>query len=248
MKPLKRVLGSLRKADEDYNLIEIGDSIAVGISGGKDSSVLLYCLYLYQKFSKKDFKIVGIYIDLGFGQKGMEEVQSFFNNFNIEIKTFPSQIYDILKLNTKKDGSIECSICSKLRKGALVNYAKELGCNKMAFGHHSDDAVETLFMNMIHGGRVSTFQPNMYLDRSGMILIRPLIYAYESDIARVCKELGMPISKNTCPNSGHTERQAIKDLLNQIYQNYPEAKNNFQLMLRNQEQLDLLKPKARDNK
>lgn len=246
MKPLKRVLGSLRKADEDYGLIENDDHIAVGISGGKDSSLLLYCLYLYQRFSRKHYQITAVYVDLGFGQENMDSLVEFFRKYGIEIRTVTSQIHDILKLYPKSDGSLECSLCSKLRKGALINAARELGCNKIALGHHSDDAVETLFINMIHGAKVATFQPNTYLDRSGIIMIRPFIYAFESDIAGACRQLEMPASGNLCPNSGHTERQAVKELLKKVYEDYPQAKNNFQLMLRNQLQFDLLKPKTRD--
>ena len=242
MKAVKKVLGCVRKADQDYAMIHDGDKICVGISGGKDSSALIYSLNLYKQFSKKDFEVIGLYIDLGFGQENIETVIDYFKPLGVEIKVVPSQIYDILKLNTDKEGHIECSLCSKLRKGALINAAKELGCNKIAFGHHSDDAVETLFMNMIHGGRVATFKPNMLLERSGVWLIRPLVYAYESDITKMVKELEIPISKNSCPNAGHTERQATKDMLREIYHNYPEAKNNFQLMLRNQKQLDLFEP------
>ena len=243
MKPIKKVLGCLRKADNDYGMIQDGDRIAVGISGGKDSSILLYCLYLYQMFSKKKYEFMGIYIDLGFGQENIPEITEYFARLGIRIETVPSQISEILDINRDKEGRIECSLCSKLRKGALVNAAKQFGCNKVAFGHHSDDAVETLFMNMIHGGRISTFDPNMLLERSGVYLIRPLVYAYEKDIARMARELEMPISKNKCPNEGYTERTAMKFMMEDLYKKYPEARNNFQLMLRNKKQLSIFEPK-----
>ena len=246
MKPIKRVLGCVRKADQDFSLIKDNDRIAVGISGGKDSSVLLYCLYLYKMFSKKNYEFCGIYIDLGFGQENMHQIVEYFAKLGVTVHIVPSQISDILDINRSADGRIECSLCSKLRKGALVNAAKELGCNKVAFGHHSDDAVETLFLNMIHGGRIATFKPNMLLERSGVYLIRPLVYAYEKDIARMCRELEIPVSKNKCPNEGYTDRTSMKFILEDLYKKYPEARNNFQLMLRNQEQLDIFKPKKED--
>ena len=242
MNPVKKVLGCFRKADNDYEMIENGDKIAVGVSGGKDSSVLIHCLHLYKMFSHKEFEVIGIYVDLGFGQEHIEKVVDYFKPYDVPIYIVKTQIYDILKLHLDKNDNIECSLCSKLRKGALVNAAKEYGCNKLALGHHSDDAVETLFMNMINGGRVATFKPKMLLERSGVTLIRPLVYAYENDISRMTTQLNIPVSKNVCPNNGHTERQAMKNMLKQLYKDYPSCKNNFQLMLRNQEQIDLFKP------
>lgn len=242
MKPIKRVLGCVRKADEDFSLIEDGDRIAVGISGGKDSSVLLYCLNLYKRFSKKNYEICGIYIDVGFGQNDIGPVLEYFENLGIQMYNVPSNIKDILDLNLDDEGNIECYLCSRLRKGALVTKARELGCNKIALGHHNEDALETLFMNMIEGGRIATFQPNMHLSRRGLVQLRPLIYAYENDISRMCAELEIPVSKNRCPNDGYTERQKMKEMVLQLYKEYPQAKNNLQLSLRNIEQLSLLKP------
>lgn len=242
MKKIKKVLGCVRKADNDYKMIEDGDKIAVGLSGGKDSNVLLYCLYLYQMFSKKKFEIVGIHLDMGFDESDFSDIIEYFRKYNIEVISEPTQIYDILKLNKDNDGSISCSLCSKLRKGAIINKAKSLGCNKIAFGHHSDDAVETLFMNMIHGGRVSTFKPKMYLERSEVTFIRPLIYAYETDIAAVSRDLEIPTVKTACPNNGYSERANIKQMLGNIYHQYPGAKDNFQLMLRNYKNVDLFIP------
>jgi tRNA(Ile)-lysidine synthase TilS/MesJ len=246
MNPIKKVLGCFRKADNDYHMIEDGDRIAVGVSGGKDSSCLIHCLHLYKMFSKKNFDVIGIYVDLGFGQQHMDEVIEYFRPYDIPIYVVETQIYDILKLHLDKEDRIECSLCAKLRKGALVNAAKAHGCNKIALGHHSDDAVETLFMNMINGGRLATFKPKMLLERSGVTMIRPLVYAYEHDISRMADKLEMPVSKNACPNSGHTERQAMKDMLNSLYKDYPSSKNNFQLMLRNNEQVDIFKPENDD--
>lgn len=246
MKTLKKVLGCLRKADNDYNLIKDGDKICVGISGGKDSSALLYCLNLYKMFSKKDFEVIGIHLNVGFGQEDIEPLKDYFEKLNIPFYYHESQIYDILKLHLDKENKIQCSLCSKLRRGAIINIAKEYGCNKIAFGHHSDDAVETLFLNMLHGGRIATFQPIMNLERSETVFIRPLLYAYEIDIDKLVSELNIPIVKSLCPNDKHTERQEIKELLHEIYHKYPGSKDNFQLMLRNQEQICLFKPEKKE--
>jgi tRNA(Ile)-lysidine synthase TilS/MesJ len=242
MKSVKKVLGCLRKADRDYELINDGDRICVGVSGGKDSSVLLYCLHLYRQFSHKNYQIVPVYCDMGFGNEGIEEIRDYFRRYDLELFIHQTQIADILKLHPTNAGKISCSLCSRLRKGAIINAAKELGCNKLALAHHNDDALETLFMNMIHGGKVATFKPKTFLERSGMILIRPLVYAYEKDIIRFSQQLEMPISKNLCGNDGNTERQRIKQLLKSIYHQYPEARDNFELMLRNDRQFCLFNP------
>jgi len=242
MKNVKKVLGCLRKADNDYDLIHDGDKICVGISGGKDSSVLLYCLNLYKLFSKKNYEILGIYCDLGFGNEGFDQLVEYFEQLGVKILRCETQIADILRLHLDKQNRIECSLCSKLRKGAVINFAKQYGCNKIAFGHHSDDAVETLFMNMIHNGKVATFQPKIYLERSEMWFVRPLIYAYENEITKMANELQIPISKNLCGNDGNTERAHVKEILKGLYHTYPEAKDNFQLMLRNKKQVDLFNP------
>lgn len=247
MKNLKKVLGSLRRADNDYELIENGDKICVGISGGKDSSTLLYCLYLYQMFSKKRYEIVPIYCDMGFKENNIDELVEYFKQYDLNIIKYPTKISDILNLNLTDDGKLSCSLCSRLRKGAIINACKEYGCNKLAFGHHNDDAVETLFMNMIHGGRIATFKPKTFLERSGITLIRPLIYAYETDIIKVAQSQDFPIVKSGCTNDGNTERAVMKDMLNEMYHKY-HCKENFSLMLRNYSKVELFKPKDSENK
>lgn len=239
---VKKILAQIRKADTLFNLIEDKDKIAVGLSGGKDSSLLLYLLhlykYLYENTYHKTFDIVGIHIDLGFGEDDMKQLYDWFSKYPIEIVSEQSQIKDILELNLHKD-RIDCSLCSTLKKGAVIKKAKQLGCNKVAFAHHGDDAIETLFLNMIYGGRIATFDPKMYLDNSQTTFIRPFCLSFESDIARTCKQLEIPIVKSGCPNDGFTKRQEIKDLLHSIYHTYPQAKDNFLLSLYNKDKLNL---------
>ena len=239
---MKKLLKDVRKADTMFHLIDDGDKIAIGLSGGKDSSMLLYTMYLYrflcQNTFNKTFDIAGIHIDLNFGEDDMTPLWTWFEQYPIEIVKESSQIADILKLNLHKD-RIDCSLCSTLKKGAVINTAKELGCNKVAFAHHADDAIETLFMNMIYGGRIATFDPIMYLDHSETTFIRPFCLSFESEIRKTCKQLEIPIISSGCPNDGTTKRQDIKDMLHQLYHEYPQAKENFLLSLYNKEKVNL---------
>ena len=238
----KKLLSDIRKADNMFSLIEDGDRIAVGMSGGKDSSLLLYMLYLYKYLFEntyhKSFDIVGIHINLNFGEDDFQPLLDWFSNYPIEIYTEESKIKDILELNKKKE-RIDCSLCSTLKKGAVNNAAKKLGCNKVAFAHHGDDAIETMFLNMIYGGRIATFDPKMYLDNSQITFIRPFCLSFESEIKKTVKELNIPIIKSGCPNDGYTKRQDIKELLHQIYHEYPGSKENFLLSLYNKDKLNL---------
>ena len=238
----KKLLAQIRKADEMFSMIEDRDKIAVGLSGGKDSSLLLYMLhlykYLFENTYNKTFDFVGIHIDLDFGEQDISPLLDWFKKYNIEIHCESSRIREILELNKHKD-KISCSICSTLKKGAVIKAAKQLGCNKVAFAHHGDDAVETLFMNMIYGGRIATFDPKMYLTDSETTFIRPFCLSFESDIAKVCRKLEIPVIKSGCPNDGYTKRQDIKELLHHIYREYPQAKENFLLSLYNKEHLNL---------
>lgn len=236
---LKQILRDIRKADQDYQMIDDGDVVAVGVSGGKDSMILLTALHMYSKFAGKNFKVKGIHISLGFPDMNFEEVISFCEKEKIEFHMFPSKVYEILKRNKDKNGDLKCSLCSKFKKATVIDAAKELGCTKVAFGHHSDDAVETLLMNMIHGGKIATFRPKMFLTNTQMMFIRPLIYCYEQDIINAQMQNNIPFVQSTCPNDGYTERQDMKDMLAAFYEKYPMAKNNFVYMLSNQKQVDL---------
>lgn len=236
---LQTILRKIRRADHDYHLIEDGDIIGVGVSGGKDSMVLLCALFMYSRFKDKNFRIIGIHTEMGFPDMDFFEVDSFCKELGIPLHHFPSHIYEILKRNPAKDGTLQCSLCSKFKKATVITAAKELGCTKVAFGHHSDDAVETLFLNMIHGGKIATFLPKMYMSRTDTTFIRPLIYCHESDIQQAQLNNQIPFVQSTCPNDGYTQRQDIKEMLQQLYKDYPMAKGNFIYMLHNQEQVAL---------
>ncbi|MBR0461547.1 MAG: tRNA 2-thiocytidine(32) synthetase TtcA [Erysipelotrichaceae bacterium] len=246
---VKKILAQVRKADEMFGLIEDGDRIAVGVSGGKDSSLLLYCLHLYQYLAKnslnKSFELTGIHIDLNFGEDDASQLEEFFRRYDINYYKEDSKIADILELNKNND-RIDCSLCSTLKKGSVIKAAKELGYDKVAFAHHGDDAIETLFLNMIYGGRIATFDPKMFLTNTQTAFIRPFCLCFESDIAKTCRELEIPVIKSGCPNDGYTKRQEVKELLHSIYHKYPGSKENFLLSLYNHEKVNLyIEPKAK---
>lgn len=235
-KYLRNVLAALRHADHDFSLIDDGDKILLGLSGGKDSLALLKALSIYGLFSKKHFIVKPVFLDLGFGGDGVKTLEDYCSSLGYELLVSDSRfVYDILKANTKPGKHIPCSICSRMKKAAMNNIAKDLGFNKVAFAHHSDDAIETLFMNMIHGGRVATFEPKMNLERAGITFIRPLIYCKESDLANLAEELSLPVMDSHCPANRNTDRENMKQILKDFGKKYPESQSNFRLMLTNYE-------------
>jgi len=240
MKYIRHVLAALRRADHDFSLIDEGDRILIGLSGGKDSLCLLRALSVYGRFAGKHFEIKPVFLDLGFSTPDLSKLQDYCRSLSLELYVSDSRfVYDILKAHTKPGHHIPCSICSRMKKAAMNNIAKELGFNKVAFAHHHDDATETLFMNMIHGGRVATFEPKMRLERAKITFIRPLIYCYEKDLSLLAEEESLPVLQSACPANGFTDRQATKDLLHGIYKEWPEAKENFRSMLTNYEPFKL---------
>lgn len=238
---LRVLLGCIKRSDFEYNLINDGDKIAVGVSGGKDSMVLLNALMSYKRMvsKEKSFELYAIHVDLGFDDMNADKIKKYYEDNDIHFDVIKSDVYEILKLNKTKTGMLSCSICTKMRKAIIIDKAKELGCNKLALGHHADDAIETFFLNMIYGGRLASFRPKNYLDRRDITLIRPLIYAREKEIEKAFKKLELPLLKSTCPNDGYTKRQDMKDLINSIEEKYPSSRDNFLLMLHNKEKMEL---------
>ncbi len=234
MNSLRGILGAIRKADQCFNLIQDGDKLLLGISGGKDSMVLLYSLLIYQKFNVVKFDVVPAIMDLGFDGFDSTEIKKYVASLGVELKVIDERmVYDALDKHRKKDNKLPCSICSRMKKAAMNQVAKSLGCNKVAFAHHADDAIETLFMNELFGGRIATFEPKMRLERADITFIRPLILVRESEIIACVKEENIPVYKSHCPNDGYTMRQEIKQLVTSIYKKYPESKVNLLNMLTN---------------
>lgn len=234
MNSLRGILGAIRQADQKFDFFHEKDRIMIGISGGKDSMVLALAMSKFQKFNCVNFEIIPAILDLGFPGFDAKPIKKYLKTIGLDLKVIDSkEVFPILKANQKEEKNLSCSICSRMKKAAINKAAKELGCNKVAFAHHGDDAVETLFMNEIFGGRVATFQPKMYLERSEIEFIRPLILVHEKQISQCAKEEKIPVFDSHCPNEGKTMRKEMKDLLNSIYKKYPTAKDNFFTMMEN---------------
>lgn len=234
---MKRVLGYLRRAAEEFNMIKDGDRIAVGVSGGKDSMLLLYALWLYKKFMKIDYEIVALTVDLGFGNFDTSAITEFAGKYEIEHVVKKTDIAEII-FDVRKEKN-PCSLCAKMRKGALYTTAKELGCNKAAFAHSADDIIETLLMSIFYEGRLNVFAPITYLDRQDITLIRPFIYLPEKEIISAVKRLEIPITKNPCPEDGITKRQEVKELIKTLTPENPHVKQNILSAIRNTDTYNL---------
>ena len=242
---MKKILSNLRKADADFKMIDDGDKIAVGVSGGKDSMVLLYALHLYQRFAPVKFEFVGITLKLGFDGMDFDPVIRFCKEHGIDYQLVDTKVFEVLKQMADDAGRLPCSLCSRFKKALLIEKGLELGCNKVSMAHHADDAVETMVMNMIHNGHISTFKGKMYMDESKITFIRPLIYCCERDIIKVARKY-VPIVESTCPMDKNTGREEIKKLLAGIYKTYPAARTNMLNSIKNVDRVSLLAAKEED--
>lgn len=215
---LQQVLSYVRKAVDDYQMIEEGDNIAIGISGGKDSLTLLYALHGLKRFYPQHFEIHAVTVDLGFQNLDLEKIQALCRELDVEYTIIKTDIAQIIFEERKEDNP--CSLCAKMRKGALNQAVKELGCNKVAYAHHRDDVVETMLLSLIYEGRFHTFSPVTYLDRTGLVVIRPLMYMAEADVVGFVHKYNVPVVKSPCPADGHTKREYVKQLLYRLdYEN-----------------------------
>ncbi len=225
-------LNNIRKAIEDYNMICPKDKIAIGLSGGKDSSFLLFCLKLIQCTYIKDFELMAIHIDLGFEpESNLYPLQKYCMQNNITLIIEKTDIADVVfkKCKEKKP----CYLCSKLRRGALSRVAAKYKINKIALGHHSDDAIETLFMNVLKVGKLGTFHPNIYNPKKDMNIIRPMIYIQESLIESLVHRWNLPVIHNNCPMTKKTTREDMKRLLRKLETIYPDAQKKILTALGN---------------
>ncbi len=218
----QQMLSKLRRAITEYSLIKDGDKIAVGVSGGKDSVTLLKLLAEYQRFSPQKFELVAVTVDLQFdGKEGdFSAIKSLCDELNVNYHIVKTDIAEIV-FDVRKESN-PCSLCSKMRKGALYEKVKELGCNKVALGHHADDLSDTLLLSLFYEGRLSTFSPKSFLDRTGLTLIRPMIMLGECDISAYSKDL--PIVKSNCPANKHTKREFVKNIVSEVCKTIPNAR------------------------
>lgn len=208
---LQQVMSYVRRAVDDYHMIEEGDRIAVGISGGKDSLTLLYALHGLRRFYPKHFDLHAVTADLGFDNLNLEEIKALCRSLEIEYTIVKTDIAQIVFEQRAEENP--CSLCAKMRKGALNQAIKEAGCNKVAYAHHKDDVVETMLMSLIFEGRFHTFHPVTYLDRMKLTVIRPLMYMNEADVIGFVHKYQVPVVKSPCPADGHTKREYVKNLL-----------------------------------
>lgn len=222
---LQQLLSYVRKAVDDYNMIEEGDRIAIGISGGKDSLALLHALSSLKRFYPKHFDICAVTVDLGFGNLDLDPVKEICDKLNVPYKIIKTDIAQIV-FDERKESN-PCSLCAKMRKGALNYEIKEMGCNKVAFAHHKDDVVDTMMMSLIYEGRFHTFNPVTYLNRMDVTIIRPLIYINEADIIGFIRRYDIPVVKSPCPADKHTKREYIKQLVNNINHDAPGVRNRM---------------------
>ena len=234
---MKEILGCIRRADQDFGMIEDGDRVAVGVSGGKDSLLLLYALSLYRRFSPHPFTLQAVTLTMGLEPFDLSGVQALCDRLEVPYVVRETQIGRIVFEERREKNP--CALCAKMRRGALNDLCRELGVTKLALGHHRDDALETLLMSLLYEGRLHTFQPVTRFDRTPVVQIRPLFYAPEKVIVHYARRLDLPVVASPCPANGRTKREDMKDLLDLICRRVPNARELMLSALRNTEQYGL---------
>lgn len=222
---LQKLMSQVRKAIDEYQMIEEGDKIAVGISGGKDSLTLLYALSGLRRFYPKHFELQAITVSLGFDGFNLEPIKALCAQLEVPYTIIETEIGQIIFEDRKETNP--CSLCAKMRKGAFNEKAKELGCNKVAYAHHKDDVIETMLLSLIYEGRFYSFSPRTYLDRMDVTVIRPMIFVEEADVIGFQNKYTLPTAKNPCPADGFTKREYAKNLLRQLNLENPGVKERM---------------------
>ena len=215
---MQNMMGRIRRCAEDYNMIAEGDKIAVGVSGGKDSLTLLYLLAALRRYYPAHYELQAVTIDMGLPGMDFSPVAALCEKLEVPYQIKKTEIGPII-FDYRHERN-PCSMCAKMRRGALNDVLLSLGCNKIALGHHFDDAVETFYMNLLKGVNIGCFSPVTYLSRRDITLIRPMIYADESEVAGAAKHEGLPVVKSKCPVDGATERQRTKELVKVLEKEY----------------------------
>ena len=214
MEGMKRVLSFVRRAADDYEMIKDSDKVAVGVSAGKDSLTLLCALAELRRFYPNKFELCAVTVDMGFDGADFSAIRKLCDELGVEYHIVPTQISKII-FDVRKEKN-PCSLCAKMRRGALYNYAREIGFTTVALGHHFDDVVETFMLNLFYEGRLGCFQPVTYLTNTGVTLIRPMIYMPEKDVRYFATKNKLPVVKSPCPADGNTEREEMKKLLHSL--------------------------------
>ena len=233
---MKKTLGCIRKADTDFNLIEDGDHIAVGVSGGKDSLLLLHALGLYRKFSHKNFALSAVTVTMGLEPFDLSGVSALCEELSIPYVIKETQIGEII-FDYRHEKN-PCAQCAKMRRAVLAKTCQELGCGKLSLGHHREDVLETLLMSLFYEGRFRTFHPKTLMSRTGITVIRPLVYLPETHVRHMQKVLSLPVVSSPCPATGETKREEMKELLRKLRAVYPDAPERLLHALR-QDHYDL---------
>lgn len=210
---MKKVVSLTRRAIEEYNMIEDGDKIAVGVSGGKDSLVLLCALAELSRYYPKKFTVTALTLDMGY-KSDYSKIQALCDSLGVEFKVKYTNIKEIV-FDIRNETN-PCSLCAKMRRGSLNDFAIENGCHKVALGHHNDDVLETFLLSLMHEGRIHCFSPVTYLDRTQIYQIRPMIYVRERDIRGAARNHDIPVIHNECPADGYTQREYMKDLIKRL--------------------------------
>jgi len=221
---MQKLIGLVRRCVEDYHMIEEGDRIAVGVSGGKDSLALLVFLAELRKYNHKHFTLEAITVDMGLGMD-YSGIRKLCEELDVPYTVVTTEIGPIIFEHRKEKNP--CSMCSKMRRGALNQALLDRGCNKLALGHHYDDAVETFMMSLLFEGRISCFQPVTNLDRSGVIQIRPMLYLHERTVDNFAERAKLPVLTNRCPVDKETKREEVKQLLFELSAKYPDLKERI---------------------
>ena len=222
---MQKMLSYVRRAVDHYHMIEEGDRIAVGVSGGKDSLTLLTALAELRRFYPKRYEVAAITLEMGYEEMDFEPVAELCRRLDVEYLRVPTQIKQIVFDIRKEENP--CSLCAKLRRGALHEAALAAGCAKVALGHHFDDVVETYMLSLFYEGRISCFKPVTYLDRRGVTLIRPLLYVPEYYVRSFARRHSLPVVHNPCPADGNTKREEVKTLLRDLEKQFPGVREHI---------------------
>lgn len=222
---LQKLYSYVRRAVDDYGMIQDNDKIAVGISGGKDSLTLLYALAGLRRFYPHPFELMAVTVDLGFDDFDIEPIRKLCEKLSVPYHVVSTQIKDIVFGEHPDENP--CSLCAKLRKGALNDAVLDYGFSKVAYAHHRDDIIETMFLSLLFEGRFHSFAPVTYLDRTKLTVIRPMMYVPEADVIGFRNKMQLPVVKNPCPADGSTKRQYVKDLIQQVNRQHPGVKERI---------------------
>lgn len=225
---MQKILSAMRRAIQDYDMIKDGDRIFVGLSGGKDSTLLLSALSAYQRFSPERFTLEAITIDMGLKETKQEELDAliaYCESLGVKHHLVKTDIAEII-FDARKESN-PCSLCAKMRRGALNNEILRLGGEKLALGHNADDVAETMLLSLLYEGRFSCFAPTAYMDKKGISLIRPFIYIEEYDIKSTVARLNLPLVNNPCPQNHESQREYMKNLIKDICKDIPFAKQRI---------------------